>query len=339
MSAAKNPIDKTSDPESLPVTLIKPAKGWMAVDFGELWRYRELFGFFVWRDVKVKYKQTLLGFGWAIIAPLANTVIFTFLFSRVARLPSDGLPAMVFYMSGLVIWRYFQMSFSTCSESLVGNQALLTKIYVPRLAIPFSTLITNLVDFAIAFVILLGIMVYFQTLPAATALLLPLLLLIAMGTALGVGLFFSALNVRYRDVRQLTPFIIQMWMWCTVIIPFSKMPERFGFWKYLYGLNPMAGVVEGFRWCLLHPDMKNLKTTYTTIPFEQVPQSLAKGLEVTGKFNDIDGRTVWQIVESAPAPVEAPWILIAIGVPVMLALLAGGLYYFRRVERTFADIV
>ena len=337
MSAAKNPNPEAGEPESMPVTVIKPAKGWMAVDFGELWRYRELFGFFVWRDVKVKYKQTLLGFSWAIIAPLANTIIFTFLFSRVARLPSDGLPPMVFYMTGLVIWRYFQLSFSTCSISLVGNQALLTKIYVPRLSIPISTLITNLVDFTIAFAILLGIMAFFQVLPAATILLLPLLLLIAMGTALGVGLFFAALNVRYRDVKQLAPFIVQMWMWCTVIIPFSKMPERFGIWKYLYGLNPMGGVVEGFRWCLLHPHMENLKTTYTTIPFEQVPQILAEGLEVTGEFNG--SRTVWQIVESTPAPVEAPWMLIAIGIPVMLALLAGGLYYFRRVERTFADII
>ncbi|MCP4249346.1 MAG: ABC transporter permease, partial [bacterium] len=226
--------------------------GWCPVNWAELWDARELLFFLAWRDIKVRYKQTLLGFAWAVLGPLAQAIIFTFIFARVAALPSDGLPPAVFYMAGLVVWGYFATSLAMCANSLVGNQPLLTKIYLPRLIIPLSAVVTGLVDLLIAFGILLVMMLYYQIAPAATVLLLPLLVLMAMGAALGTGLIFAALNVKYRDVRSIAPFLVQLLMYCTLIVPFSQMPERFGLWRYLYGLNPMAGVVEGFRWCLAH---------------------------------------------------------------------------------------
>lgn len=237
------------------VTVIRPRRGWLALDARELWQYRELFAFLVWRDLKVRYKQTLLGFAWAVIVPLATTLVFTILFGRLGGLPTDGLPQPVFYMAGLVIWRYFSTSVGTASNSLVGNQPLLTKVYFPRLIVPGSTVVTGLMDLLISFGILVLIMLYYDTLPAATSLLLPGLVGIAVGTALGAGLLFSALNVRYRDIHHLVPFLLQLWMYVTVIVPFSRIPESVGPWRYLYGLNPMAGVVEGFRWCLAHHQM------------------------------------------------------------------------------------
>lgn len=275
--------------------LLRPHKGWLSLNLGELWEYRELLYFLAWRDIKVRYKQTLLGFGWAIISPLMLTVVFTLIFGRLGKLPTDGLPKAVFYMSGLVIWRYFAQALGQTSNSLVGNAGLLTKIYFPRLLIPLGTIVTHLVDFGIAMVMLGVIMAYYGIVPALTTLLLPLLVLMAAATTLGVGLFFAALNVRFRDVRSLLPLIIQLWMYITVIVPFSRIPERFGDWRYLYGLNPMAGVVEGFRWCLLH--------------------------------------------NASGASMEPPWVLLAVGAPVTLLCLLAGLFYFRRVEGQFADIV
>lgn len=180
------------------------------------------------------------------------TVVFTLFFGRLGRLPTDGLPKPVFYMAGLVIWRYFATALLNISNSLVGNANLLTKIYFPRLLIPLSLAMTALVEFVIAFGILLILMLYYSTPPGLMTLFLPVLLLMTMATALGVGLFFAALNVRFRDVRAIMPLIIQMWMYVTVIIPFSRIPQSLGDWRYLYGLNPVAGVVEGWRWCLMH---------------------------------------------------------------------------------------
>ncbi|MCX7050173.1 MAG: ABC transporter permease [Candidatus Sumerlaeota bacterium] len=282
------------------LTVIEPPKGLIAINLAELWRYRELFSSLIWRDISVRYKQTLLGISWAVIGPVASTVIFTLIFGGLAHLKTDGLPAPVYYMTGLTIWRYFQNALTAASGSLVNNQNLLTKIYFPRVIIPVATILSNLVDLIIGLVILFAVMLWYWVIPDYAILLMPLLVLIATGTALGVGLFFAALYVRYRDVVQLIPFLAQLWMYCTVIIPFSEFTKHlegwgWGGWRYLYGLNPMGGVVEGFRWCLARHYMK-------------------------------------------PA-VEAPWILIAIGAAVMALFLLGGLYYFRRVESQFADVV
>jgi lipopolysaccharide transport system permease protein len=281
--------------QDIPVIHIRPSKGWIPLNLKEMWDNRELLYFFIWRNIKLRYKQTLLGVVWTILVPLANTFIFTLFFGKLAKLPTDGLPQPVFYMAGLVVWKYFSTALISTSNSLVGSSGLLTKVYLPRLLIPLSACITGLVDFAIALGALILLMFYFQVVPAATALLLPVLVLIALGTAFGVGLFFTALNVKYRDVEALVPFIVQLWMYGSVIVPFSMIPERFGPMRYLYGLNPMAGVVEGFRWCLMH---------------------------------HVPGATI-----------QAPLTLIAIGVPVTIVMLLCGLYYFKRVENQFADIV
>ena len=327
----------SSNSSGVQTVVIQPSRGWMSVDFGEIWRYRELFGFLVWRDIKVKYKQTLLGFAWAIIGPLANTFIFTILFGRLGKLPTDGLPPAVFYMIGLVLWRYFSQSLTMTSNSLVGNQALLTKIYVPRLILPTTPLLTGLVDFLIAFAVLILVMFYFHTIPAVTILLTPFLILITMGTAMGMGLFFAALNVRYRDVRQLVPFLIQLWMYATIIIPFSKLPERWGNWRYLYGLNPMGGAVEAFRWCLAHHKMVSVKVVESTIP--SLPDKLASTQKVIVEplANQTLLLTLQERLLSPPAPF--PWLLVAIGLGSMTLMLLIGLWAFKRMERQFADIV
>ncbi len=283
------------------VVHIRPSQGWRSINLREIWHRRELLFFFTWRDIKVRYKQTILGFFWAILAPLASMFIFTIIFGKVANLPSDGLPKAVFYLCGLVIWRYFANAFGATSNSIVGNKAVITKIYYPRLITPLSSCLTGLVDFAIAFAVLLLLMAYYRIAPPATALLMPLLIILAMTSALGIGLAFSSLNVKYRDIAQLVPFVTQLWMYCTVVVPFSEVSEFLpGKWRYVYGLNPMAGVVEGIRWCMLHHEMTGA----------------AEGL-----------------------PVQAPWMLIAIGLPVNIALLVFGLCYFKRTEKHFADII
>ncbi len=281
--------------QDIPIINISPIKGWVPLNIKELWDNRELLYFFVWRDIKVRYKQTFLGIAWTVIVPLANTIVFTLLFGKLAKLPTDGLPQPVFYMAGLVIWKYFSATLSSVSNSLTDNTALLTKIYFPRLLLPLSTCILGLLDFIIAFAALILLMLYCQTLPAATIVFIPFFVLIAVGTALGIGLFFAALNVKYRDVKSLVPFFIQLWMYCSVIVPFSMLPKDLGALRYLYGLNPMAGVIEGFRWSLMH---------------------------------HVPGATV-----------QNPFLLIVIGLPVLIGMLIFGLYYFKRVENQFADIV
>lgn len=281
---------EATEPQTEPATslYIGPPKGWAAVNLGELWEYRELLYFLVWRDVKVRYKQTALGAAWAVIQPVFMMVVFSLFFGRLANLPSDGVPYPVFVYCALLPWQLFAQALSECSSSLVSNERLITKVYFPRLVVPIAAVLGGLVDFAISFLVLLGMMAYYGITPGAAILTLPLFILLAIMTALGVGLWLSALNVQYRDVRYTITFLVQLWLFATpVAYSSSLVPPR---WRALYGLNPMAGVVEGFRWALL------------------------------GKA-------------------EAPGALLAVSVAAVVALLVGGMFYFRRMENTFADVV
>jgi lipopolysaccharide transport system permease protein len=276
------------DESTQPVLVIQPSKGFMRLNLGEVWAYRELLYFLVWRDIKVRYKQTALGAAWAIIQPVMTMVVFSVFFGRLAKVPSDGIPYPVFAFAALLPWQLFAFSLTESSNSLVGSQNLITKVYFPRLVIPLSSVLAGVVDFGIAFVVLLGLMVYYGIRPTMAVVFLPLFMLLALATALSVGLWFSALNVKYRDVRYTIPFLAQFWMFATPVAYSSTLvPEK---WRTLYGLNPMAGVVEGFRWALL------------------------------GKSGGPGG-------------------LLWVSVAAVVLLLTGGLFYFRRTEATFADIV
>jgi len=281
-------------PPELAITVIEPERGWTGLQLRELWAYRELLFFLVWRDVKVRYKQTFLGAAWAILQPLAAMVVFTIFFGRLARVGSDGLPYPLFSYTGLLPWTFFAQGLSQSSDSLVGSQNLIKKVYFPRLVIPTSSVLGGLVDFALAFVVLIGMMAWYRVVPSAAVAALPLLLLLAFATALGVGMWLSALNVQYRDVRYVVPFFIQLWLFVTpVIYPMSQVTAKLaelGLPAWLYGLNPMAGVVEGFRWALLG----------------------------TGR---------------------APGSVLGASSAVAVALVVSGAYYFRRMEKTFADVV
>ena len=275
-------------PDQIPVTYLRPAKGWLGLDLYELWRYRELIFFLTWRDIKVRYKQAVLGIAWAVLQPILTVLIFTVIFGILLRTPSQGLPYPLFALSALLPWQLFATALQRSSVSLVGNANLITKIYFPRLAIPLSTVFAALVDFLVSLLVLLVVMVYYQHLPSLNSLWLPLIILLALLTALAVGLWLSALNVQYRDVQHMVPFIIQVWMYASPIVyPIETIPE--GIWRVLYGLNPMVGVIQGFRWALLGTD--------------------------------------------------PPDITMLISVGVVVILLVSGLYYFRRMEKTFADIV
>ncbi|HEX8141818.1 MAG TPA: ABC transporter permease [Pyrinomonadaceae bacterium] len=272
----------------LPSLTISPPSGWASIELRELWEYRELLYFLTWRDIKVRYKQTALGAMWAIIQPFFMMVVFSLFFGKLGGIPSDGIPYPVFVYCALLPWQLFAHALSESSNSLISNQNLITKVYFPRLVVPLSAVLGGLVDFAIAFVILLAMMAYYGIAPTVMILTLPLFLLLAVATALGVGLWLSALNVQYRDVRYTIGFLTQFWLFATpVAYPSSLVPER---WRWLYGLNPMAGVVEGFRWALL-------------------------------------GKAV------APGP------LLVVSVVVVVLIFVSGLYYFRRMEETFADLV
>jgi lipopolysaccharide transport system permease protein len=278
---------KTEAAEEL-VVYLKPAKGWLSIDFKELWHYRELIYFLTWRDIKVRYKQAVLGVAWALLQPLMTMVIFTIIFGNLLHTPSQGVPYPLFSLTALLPWQLFASALQRSSVSLVGNANLLTKIYFPRLAIPLASIFAALVDFAISFIVLIGVMIYYQYWPTWNVLWLPLLVLLALMTALAVGLWLSALNVQYRDVQQLVPFLVQVWMYASPIVyPIDTIPA--GIWRWLYGLNPMVGVIQGFRWALL-----------------------------------------------GGAP---PDLTLVISVAMVLILLVSGLYYFRRMEKTFADIV
>ena len=239
-------------PANLPRTRREPTKGWAWPKLRELWEYRELVYFFAWRDIKVRYKQTVLGALWAIIQPFFTMVIFSLFFGRLAKVPSDGLPYPIFSYAALVPWTFFSNALTQASNSLVLSSNMIKKIYFPRLALPIATVLAGVVDFVLAFVVLLGMMLFYGLVPTLNILWLPLFLLLALVTSLGVGLWFSAMNVQFRDVHYTIPFLTQAWLFVTPIAyPSSLLSEP---WRTLYGLNPMAGVVDGFRWALLGTD-------------------------------------------------------------------------------------
>ena len=249
-------ISSQAPSEPQPETIIlKPSRGWVSLNLKDLWRYRELAFFLSWRDIKVRYKQTLLGAGWAILQPVMQMLIFNFLFGSIANISTDGVERAVFTFSALLPWNLFSKALSDAGRSLVANRNMITKIYFPRLLIPASTILSGVVDFAIAFVVLLGMLWYYKITPTLAILTLPLFLLLALVTALGIGLWLSAWNVHYRDVRYMLPFLTQVWMLATPIAyPLSQVAEKWPQWEFLYSLNPMVGVVEGFRWALLGSD-------------------------------------------------------------------------------------
>ena len=238
-----------------PALVIEPRPGWRAFDLAELWAYRELLYFLVWRDIKVRYKQTVLGAAWAILQPLATAVVFTLFFGRLAHIASDGLPYPIFSYAGLLVWTFFAQGLTQSSASVVGSANLITKVYFPRLVIPLAAVVAGLLDLAVASPLLLVMMAYYKVWPGVAVVALPLVLLLALLTAVGVGLWLAALNVEYRDVRFVVPFLVQLWLFVTpVIYPASVVAphlERLGVPGWVLGLNPMAGVVEGFRWAML----------------------------------------------------------------------------------------
>ena len=239
-------------PDNLPRTRREPTKGWAWPKVRELWEYRELVYFFAWRDIKVRYKQTVMGALWAIIQPFFTMVIFSLFFGRLAKVPSDGLPYPIFSYAALVPWTFFANALTQASNSLVLSSNMIKKIYFPRLALPIATVLAGVIDFAIAFIVLLGMMLFYGLVPTVNILWLPFFLLLALVTSLGVGLWLAAMNVQFRDVHYTIPFLTQAWLFMTPIAyPSSLLPEP---WRTLYGLNPMAGVVEGFRWALLGTD-------------------------------------------------------------------------------------
>jgi lipopolysaccharide transport system permease protein len=242
--ATIEPIGKAQ----LPVLRITPPSRWWALPFGELWDYRELLYFFVWRDIKVRYKQTAIGAAWAVLQPFLTMLVFSLFFGRLARIPSQGLPYPIFYYSALLPWMYFAGALQNATSTIVENQRLITKVYFPRLVLPFSSVLSGLVDFGISFLMFVAMMFYYGIRPGWALLMLPVFLLLSVLTALGVGLWLSALNAIYRDVRYVVPFLVQFWMFASpVAYPSSLVPAK---WRWLYGLNPMAGVIEGFRWSL-----------------------------------------------------------------------------------------
>jgi lipopolysaccharide transport system permease protein len=245
--------------ESVPVFIIRPSKGLVALNLRELWQYRELLYILIWRDIKVRYKQTAVGAAWAVIQPFLAMVVFSLIFGRLAKIPSEGLPYPIFAYSALLPWQFFAKALTEASTSLVVNERVITKVYFPRLLVPTAVVLAGLLDFGIAFLILLGMMVFYGITPSWFILFVPLFLLLAIITALGVSFWLSALDVEYRDVRYTLPFLTQLWFFATpVVYPSTIVPPS---WRALYGLNPMVGVIEGFRWALLGsapPDLRML---------------------------------------------------------------------------------
>ena len=275
----------TAHPTLLRIT---PPSRWWVLPFGELWDYRELLYFFVWRDIKIRYKQTAVGAAWAVIQPFLTMLVFSLFFGRLAHIPSEGLPYPIFYYSALLPWMYFAASLQNATNTIVENQRVITKVYFPRLVLPVSATLSGLVDFGVSFLMFLAMMVYYGIRPTPAIFCFPLFLLLALMTALGAGLWLSALNAIYRDVRYVLPFLVQFWMFASpVAYPSSLVPIK---WRWVYGLNPMAGVIEGFRWSL------------------------------TGHG-------------------DPPGLLLLASFLVVLAILAGGLAFFQRMEATIADVV
>ncbi len=274
-----------------PTVVIQPTKGWTSLQLGSVWNYRELLYFLVWRDIKVRYKQTALGVAWVVLQPVISMLVFSGLFGVLLNAPSNGVPYPVFVYTGLLPWTYFAGSLARSSTSLVDSRNLITKVYFPRLIVPLSGVLAGLIDFAVGFVILIVLMLMYGIVPTVAVGFLPLLLLLAILTALGFGLWLSALNVRYRDIGYLIPFLVQIWLYVTpVIYSVSLVPERF---RFLLGLNPMTSVIIGFRWALLGQN---------------------------------------------PEAQSSVWIFV-LSLTTMLVVLSSGLIFFRRTERTFADII
>jgi len=270
------------------LTIIEPSKGWVPIDLKEFWKYRELFYFLTKRDIQVRYKQTVLGGLWAIIQPVFTMVVFTLFFGRLAKMPSDGIPYPIFVYAALLPWTYFANALSASGNSLVGSANLITKVYFPRLIIPASSSLAGLLDFFIAMLVLVAMMIYYHFLPGVGILLFPVLVGLTFLCAVGVGLWLSALNVQYRDIRYVIPFIIQLWMFVSpVIYPVSMVPRKY---QWALALNPMSGVINAYRASIL-----------------------------------------------GHLPID--WFLLGISTSIIFALFISGLYYFRRMEKTFADVV
>ena len=267
-------------------TVLAPPTGWLRLDLRDLWDYADLLYFLVWRDVKVRYKQTLLGVTWAVLQPVLTMVVFTIFFGRLARMPSNGVPYPLFVFCGLLPWTLFAHALTESSNSLVGNQNLITKVYFPRLVVPIAAVLGGLVDFAVSLVLMLGMMAWFGMAPTGAVIVLPLLLVMAIATSLAAGLWLSALNVRYRDVRYTIPFLSQLWLLATpVAYPAALMPEQ---WHLIYGLNPMAGVVEGFRWALLGTPLPTaLLLTSTPVVLVLLVSGLIYFRRVESSFADV----------------------------------------------------
>ncbi len=272
---------------TVPTLIIRPPRKWVPVDLHELWAYRELVASFTLRDIKLRYKQTGLGIAWAVLQPLLTMAIFTIYFGGLAHIPSDGVPYPLFVLAALLPWTLFAEGLTRSTTTMVTNANIMTKVYFPRLVMPLSSIISPLVDFAVSFIILLVMMVYYGYAPTLNIVFLPLFLLLALATSFGVGLWLSALNVKYRDFQYTVPFLIQIWMFASpVVYASSLVPESLRVW---YGLNPMAGVIEGFRWALLG----------------------------TG----------------------TPSAMVLVSVGMVVVLLVSGMFYFRRMEQYYADIV
>jgi lipopolysaccharide transport system permease protein len=233
---------------TVPIVRITPPTRWWILPFGELWDFRELVYFFVWRDIKIRYKQTAIGAAWAVLQPLLTMLIFSLFFGRLAHIPSEGLPYPIFYYSALLPWMYFAAALQNATNTIVENQRVITKVYFPRLALPLASVLSGLVDFGVSFAMFVVLMIYYGIRPTPALLWFPAFILLAILTALGVGLWLSALNALYRDVRYVLPFLVQFWLFASpVAYPASLVPQK---WRWLYGLNPMAGVIEGVRWSL-----------------------------------------------------------------------------------------
>jgi lipopolysaccharide transport system permease protein len=274
--------------DRLPKISIRPSRGWISLNLRDLWEYRELLYFLTWRDIKVRYKQTILGAAWAILQPFFTMVVFSLFFGKLAKVPSDNIPYPIFSYTALVPWQFFANGLTNSSNSLVTSVNLITKVYFPRLVVPISAVLSGVVDFVLAFVVLLGMMLFYGIVPTKAVIWLPALLLLALVTSLGAGLWLTAMNVQFRDVRYAVPFLVNAWMFATPIAyPSSLLHEP---WRTLYGINPMVGVVEGFRWALLG-------------------------------------------TETAPGPIVIVSAVVAVG------LLISGAFYFRRMEKTFADVI
>ena len=284
----ENRVAASSLASTLPLKVIQPSRGWVSLNLRQLWQSRELLYFLTWREVKVRYKQTALGAAWAVLQPLLAMIVFTIFFGRLAKLPSDQIPYPLFCLSALILWNFFSNGFVQSSNSLVESANLLSKISFPRLTLPVSAVLAGFVDLAVSFVFLICMMAFYHLMPPAQWVCFPFFVLLAFFNAVGVGLWLSALNVEYRDVRYLLPFLSQFWLYATPIVyPSSLLSDR---WRAMYGLNPMAGIIEGFRWSLFG----------------------------TSRF---------------------PGAIIAVSTITTICLLISGAFFFRRMERSFGDLV